>query len=101
MRCLSPNCKSENTVEIGGVANSSTLVRCLDCNQTSWHPAKSTQFRIHWRTRNSKEIGQYTGLYSEAAARIWVNSLNADKDNKALGLEYWMEAVVSSEEPGE
>lgn len=97
MRCLNPNCESENTVEIGGVANSSTLVRCLDCNQTSWHPAKSIQptaplYRIYWRIGANGQPHCGTGTFERELAELWVNNLNADKDNRAVGLFYWMEA---------
>jgi len=37
-KCLNKKCGSKNTIEIGGVVDSSTTVRCKLCGQTSWYP---------------------------------------------------------------
>lgn len=51
-------------------------------------------FRIHWRTGSTGPVSQSTGLYAHDIAEMWVLSLNADKDNRALGLVYWAEPAA-------
>lgn len=53
------------------------------------------QYRIYWRVGNSDRTGRSTATFSHKIAELWVNALNQDKDNKAVGLEYWMEEEQS------
>lgn len=47
-------------------------------------------YRIHWRVNSTGETGHSTGLFERELAELWVKSLNADKDNRALTLVHWM-----------
>lgn len=59
-----------------------------------------TLYRIHWRTGSTGPVSQSTGLYALDIAEMWVKSLNADKDNRALGLVYWLEPATADEPNG-
>lgn len=48
-------------------------------------------YRIHWRNTRTGETSYGSTTFSLEIAEIWVKSLNADKDNKALGLFHWLE----------
>lgn len=59
-----------------------------------------TLYRIHWRIASTGATGQSTGLYALDIAEMWVKSLNADKDNRALGLVHWLEPAAADEPNG-
>lgn len=49
------------------------------------------QYRIYWRVGANDQTGRSAGTFERELAELWVSSLNSDKDNKAVGLFYWME----------
>lgn len=50
------------------------------------------QYRIYWRVGANGQPHRSDGVFGRDVAELWVGSLNGDKDNRAVGLFYWMEA---------
>ena len=57
-----------------------------------------TMYRIYWRSEQSDGEGRSSGTlkhsfstFSLEIAVLWLNSLNADEDNRRKGLRYGME----------
>ena len=59
-----------------------------------------TLYRICWRVGSSEEVGRSPGTFSLEIAELWVSSLNADQDNRRLGLVHWLEEDTKGKAPG-